>query len=312
MRRRDFLHACLLAPLLGAPLAAPRAAAAAAATPRLVVLDWGLVETLLALGIVPVGVAETRAYNDSVVAPRVPAQVTDVGLRLAPSLELLQQLAPDLILINSSQESQRAMLERIAPVRAFAVYTDAGAPYRHSQDVTRQVADLCGRASAGRALIEATDNTLAQCRLRLAARRALKATAPPLYLIRFFDSRHIGVYGERSLFQDVMEALDVSNAWHGPTDYWGIGVAGLEKLAASTTADVLYFEPLPPGVARTLATNRLWHALPPVAAGRVATLPPFWGFGMLPSAARFADALASRLTGTLDDSPAIATAPARS
>jgi ferric hydroxamate transport system substrate-binding protein len=312
MRRRDFLRSTALAPWLGSTLAGMHDASAAAANPapiaarraappRLVVLDWGLLETLLALGVTPVGAAEIEAYNASVVTPLVPAQVPDVGLRLAPSLELLQQLAPDLILINSSQESQRAMLERIAPVRAYAVYTDAGAPYRHSQEVTLQLARLCGRPDAGHALIDATGQTLAASRARIAAHRSQLQENPfnaprPLYLIRFFDSRHIGVYGERSLFQDVLDALDVPNAWHGPTDYWGIGVAGLEKLAASPTAQLFYFEPVPHGVARTLASNRLWHALPAVAEGRVTTLPPFWGFGMLPSAARFADALSTALT----------------
>ncbi|CAB3772928.1 ABC transporter substrate-binding protein [Burkholderia sp. MSh2] len=299
MRRRPFLSTALLAPLLAATLPAARAALPAR-EPRIVVLDWGLAETLLALGVTPAGVAEIDAYNDSVVAPRVPARVPDVGLRLAPDLELLQQLAPDLILINSSQESQRAILERVAPVRAFAVYTDAGAPYRHSEDITRQLAALCGRASAGQALIDEVAGAIAADRARLAAhRRTLQPTrgAPrPLYLIRFFDSRHIGIYGARSLFQDVLDALGVANAWRGPTDYWGIGVAGIERLAATPDADVLWFDPLPPGVARTLAANRLWHALPAVSAGRVASLPPFWGFGMLPSAARFSRVLTASLT----------------
>lgn len=297
MQRRPFLTAALLAPLLAT--APPAARAGLTREPRVVVLDWGLVETLLALGVTPAGVAEIGAYNDTVVTPRVPAQVPDVGLRLAPSLELLQQLAPDLILINSSQESQRAMLERIAPVRAFAVYTDAGAPYRHSADITRQLAALCNRASAGQALIDATARAIAEDAARIAAhRRTLppRDASRPLYLIRFFDGRHIGIYGARSLFQDVMDALGVANAWHGPTDYWGIGVAGIEQLAAAPGADVLFFDPLPGGVARTLAANRLWHALPAVSAGRVASLPPFWGFGMLPSAARFSRLLTASLT----------------
>lgn len=305
MQRRPFLKSVALAPLFGASLLAARAAVPSRA-PRLAVLDWGLLETVLALGVTPVGVAETAAYNDSVVTPAVPAGVSDVGLRLAPSLELLQQLAPDYILINSSQESQRAMLERIAPVRAFAVYTDAGAPYRHSQAVTLQVGQLCGNEAAARQLIDATASTLDASHAQIAAWRAgsrMPDPHRPLYLIRFFDSRHIGVYGARSLFQDVMTALDVSNAWQGPTDYWGIGVAGIEKLAASARADVLYFDPLPGGVARTLTSNRLWHALPAVAAGRVAALPPFWGFGMLPSAARFARALATALTEQRTDGP---------
>ena len=306
MQRRTLLRRAALLPLLCLDM--PRAFAASGASaassaparaPRVVVLDWGLVETLLAMGVMPAGVAEIDSYNASVVAPAVPRGVTDVGLRLAPSLELLQQIAPDLILINSSQESQREMLERIAPVRAFAVYTDAGSPYRRSCEVTLQLGKLCNREAAAQALIDGTRHAIETARARLdhartSAHHAL-GPADPLYLIRFFDGRHVGVYGARSLFQDVMDALALRNAWHGPTDYWGIGVAGLEQLAGAPDAGLLYFNPLPAGVDRQLASNRLWRALPPVAAGRVAALPPFWGFGMLPSAARFADALADAL-----------------
>ncbi|MDE1179059.1 ABC transporter substrate-binding protein [Paraburkholderia sp.] len=315
MLRRQFLQAAALAPCFGASAAVSRAAqpARAPVVPRVVVLDWGVLETLLAMGVVPVGAAEIDSYRDSVVSPDVPSSVADVGLRLAPSLELLQQIAPDRILINSSQESQRAMLERIAPVDAFAIYTDAGAPYQRSQAVTLQLGRLCACEAAARDLIASTQQRLTTARAHIATQRATqRGTAHatrPLYLIRFFDARHIGVYGAHSLFQDVLDALDASNAWRGQTDYWGIGVTGIEALAAAPDADVLYFDPLPGGVARTLATNRLWHALPAVAAGRVAAMPPFWGFGMLPSAARFADALSAVLADGSSAQAAVARAP---
>jgi iron complex transport system substrate-binding protein len=106
-----FLQWCALFSLVGITRGVR---ASSLPAPRLVVLDWGLVETLLALGVIPTGVAEIDGYHDNVVEPRVPAQVADVGLRLAPNLEWLQQLSPDYILINSSQESQREILERIA------------------------------------------------------------------------------------------------------------------------------------------------------------------------------------------------------
>ncbi|WP_321818501.1 MULTISPECIES: ABC transporter substrate-binding protein [unclassified Paraburkholderia] len=313
MQRRTFLRHAALLPLASAlPFALldmPRALAAnpanpasSARAPRVVVLDWGIVETLLAMGFTPAGVTETDSYNESVVAPAIPAGVPDVGLRLAPSLELLQQIAPDLILINSSQESQREMLERIAPVRAFAIYTDAGSPYRRSCEVTLELGKLCGREAAAQALVDGTQRAIDTARARLVHARTqtpqpgTPSPADPLYLIRFFDGRHVGVYGARSLFQDVLDAMAVRNAWHGATDYWGIGVAGLEQLANVPDAGLLYFNPLPAGVDHQLADNRLWRALPPVAARRVAALPPFWGFGMLPSAARFAGALADALT----------------
>jgi iron complex transport system substrate-binding protein len=184
------------------------------------------------------------------------------------------------------------MLERIAPVRAFAIYTDAGAPYLRAEAVTRELGALCHCEAAAEALISHTAQALDANRARLAD---TADRSRPLYLIRFFDGRHLGVYGKRSLFQDVFDALGVVNAWHGASDYWGIGVAPIEALAAAPDAGVLYFEPLPPGVASTLASNRLWHALPPVAHGRVSALPPFWGFGMLPSAYRFSNALTQAL-----------------
>ncbi len=268
--------------------------------PRLAVLDWGLAETVLALGITPVGVAEIDGYRDNVVIPAIPAGVADVGLRLAPSLEWLQQLAPDFILINSSQEAQRAMLERICLVRAFAVYTDQGAPLSHAQRITLELGRLCRREAAAGELIAQTRQTLARAGAELDSSRR-RLASEPIYLIRFFDALHIGIYGERSLFQDVMDALGVKNAWRGPTDYWGIGVAGLEALAARQEAAIVYFTPLPAPVAAGLQGNRLWQALPAVKQRRVYGLAPFWGFGMLPSADRFARELAAALKAQGND-----------
>lgn len=303
MKRRSFLCQAPLAlgmmtGLAGLPRASHAQAAAAMAhrQPRVVVLDWGLTETLLAMGITPVGVAEVAAYQAAVVSPPLPAGVPDVGLRLSPSLEWLTALAPDLILINSSQMSQRDLLARIAPVHAFAVYTDAGAPLRRSEEVTRALGDLCAQPAAAEALIARTRTTLADCRRRLevfAHAQALVARA--MYVVQFFDARHLGLYGARSLFAEVMAALAVPNAWQGATDYWGIGVGGLDALRTAPEAGLLYFEPLPEAARRMMQANRLWQAMPAAAAGRVAPLAPFWGFGMLPSAARFAHVLTERL-----------------
>ncbi|WP_036626799.1 ABC transporter substrate-binding protein [Pantoea sp. AS-PWVM4] len=285
MRRRTFLQTIALLPLAGM---ACRVGASSLPAPRLVVLDWGLVETLLAIGVVPVGVAEIAGYHDNVVTPVIPAQVPDVGLRLAPNLEWLQQLAPDYILINSSQESQRAMLERIAPVRAFAIYSDSGTPYQHAITATHQLGELCQQQVAAARLIAEAANAL---------QPVTQPRQPdiPLFLIRFFDARHIGIYGQHSLFQDVLDALGLTNGWHQTTDYWGISVTGLDSLAVRDDARILYFTPLPTNMTHGLTDNALWQALPAVQAGHRAALPAFWGFGMLPSAIRFAQQLSAVL-----------------
>lgn len=287
-----------------ATFAAPASTTANATAPRVVVLDWGLLETVIALGITPVGAAEIDRYRIGVGTPPVPAATQDVGLRLAPSLELLQRLSPDLILVNSSQASQRPLLERIAPVQAFDIYNGTGSPYRHSQDATLTLGTLCRCEDAARRLIDDTTRTLSDARQTLStlaagvantAGRAHGAFGRPLYLITFLNEQHVGIYGAGSLFQDVMNVLALTNAWRGATNYWGIGVSGIDSLAGSPDADLLCFDPLPGGINQALPSNRLWQALPPVAAGRLARLPPFWGFGMLPSAARFATLLPSAL-----------------
>jgi iron-chelate-transporting ATPase len=73
--------------------------AGAAPGPRLAVLDWGLAETCLALGCVPVGVPAPAWYDRYAVEPPMPPGVADVGLLFTPNFEVLQDLALDAVVI---------------------------------------------------------------------------------------------------------------------------------------------------------------------------------------------------------------------
>ena len=86
--RRRLLTAMALSPLLWQM----NTAHAAAIDPnRIVALEWLPVELLLALGIVPYGVADTINYRLWVSEPPLPDSVIDVGLRTEPNLELLDR-----------------------------------------------------------------------------------------------------------------------------------------------------------------------------------------------------------------------------
>ena len=81
--RRRLLTAMALSPLLWQM----NTAHAAAIDPnRIVALEWLPVELLLALGIVPYGVADTINYRLWVSEPPLPDSVIDVGLRTEPTL----------------------------------------------------------------------------------------------------------------------------------------------------------------------------------------------------------------------------------
>ena len=279
---RAWLALCLL--LIGC-------VAQAAPPQRIAVIDWGIAETLLGLGVTPIAVAQTEGYRRWVGTPALPADVVDLGLRIEPNLELLSQLKPDLILITPQFAASRAQLERIAPVQSLAIYSREAEGYVGAQQVTRELAALLEREAEGEALIERIDARLLQVRQRLS-----QYPLPAFYIATFLDARHVRLFGKQSLYQGVLDRVGLRNAWQGPTNYWGFTQAGIERLAEQPQAALIYLEPLPPGTAQGLADSALWQRLPMVREQRVYGLPPVWSFNGLLAAERFAGLLEQRLS----------------
>lgn len=279
---RAWLALCLL--LIGC-------VAQAAPPQRIAVIDWGIAETLLGLGVTPIAVAQTEGYRRWVGTPALPADVVDLGLRIEPNLELLSQLKPDLILITPQFAASRAQLERIAPVQSLAIYSREAEGYVGAQQVTRELAALLEREAEGEALIERIDARLLQVRQRLS-----HYPLPAFYIATFLDARHVRLFGKQSLYLGVLDRVGLRNAWQGPTNYWGFTQAGIERLAEQPQAALIYLEPLPPGTAQGLADSALWQRLPMVREQRVYGLPPVWSFNGLLAAERFAGLLEQRLS----------------
>ena len=61
---------------------------------RVVVLNWDLLEQVLALGVTPVGAPELESYRLWVVKPEAPKEITDIGSRSEPNLPHHQQGEP--------------------------------------------------------------------------------------------------------------------------------------------------------------------------------------------------------------------------
>lgn len=274
---------CMLALLAGLAQADVR-------QPRIAVIDWGLTETLLGLGVTPIAVAQTEGYRRWVQAPELPSEVIDLGLRVEPNLELLSQLKPDMILITPQFAASRPQLERIAPVHMLAIYTPEDEAYVGAQRVTRELAELLGREAQGEAMIARIDARMAQVRQRLAMQGL-----PAFYVLTFLDQRHVRLFGKQSIYQGVFDRVGLRNAWSGPTNYWGFSQQGIERLAEGPGAALLYLEPMPPGTAEGLAASALWQQLPAVREQRLYGLPPVWSFNGLMAAERFANLLEARL-----------------
>ncbi len=273
--------------VLGATLAAalPRRARAAAGPPsRIAVIDYGLAQALMMIGVDPIAVMAVADWKTWVVEPALPPGTADLGATLEPNFERLAALKPDLILTTDYVALAEPTLRTIAPVERLTVYgADTGAPLPRSVEVTRRLGDITGRRAEAEAAIAAFDAEIAAigARLRERARR-------PMLFAWFLDPRHLRVYGDAGLYGNVLARLGIANAWTSPGNYWGFDTVALEDLAGVGEVDFVAMEPVLPDIWPTLAVSPLWTALPFVRAGRVHVMPNALTFGTLPAALRFA------------------------
>ena len=112
---------------------------------RIVVLEYSFVDTLAAVGVAPVGIADDDK-RDSI----VPAYITvigdewiSVGTRKSPSLELIASLQPDLIIADTSRhEAIYGALSEIAPTIVFDSLTGT---YEVAIEAARTIAHAVGK-----------------------------------------------------------------------------------------------------------------------------------------------------------------------
>ncbi|WPP02046.1 ABC transporter substrate-binding protein [Pseudomonas sp. HR96] len=279
---------CLIG--LAALLLLPRAQASAAQAPlsQVAALDWGLVQTLLALGLTPAATAENALYRSSVREPQLPASVLELGLRSEPNLELLQELQPELILLGSDQA---VLQDRLASIAASEVFEtdDQGSPCEQVARLTLAVAHRIGRSEAAQRYLAHAWASLAEAR-----QRCLALAPAALQVISVIDERRAMVFGRNSLFDDVLQRLGQRNAWVGQTNGWGFATIGFEQLAEQPEARLVYFNATP-GLEQRLADNPLWRNLPSVRRQQAIKLPEVLFYGAMPSAVSFAELLSSHL-----------------
>jgi len=268
-----------------AALAASTLPAVSGGASRIVSLDYAAAETLISLGLPPVGVQSSDHWDRWVVEPELPRQVANVGQDLAVNLEVIAALDPDLIVTTPYTDMLRARLELIAPVHMVSVYDLTGTPLKNAYAETRTLGQLNELQNLAETMLEDADSEIAALRDRLSA-----TAKPPVALVNFMDRRHVRVYGTSSLYQDVLDQLGLKNAWQRPTNYWGFATVGLEELARHAPSDMhlIAFEPIVDEIRPTLAASPIWRTMPVVENGNYQVFPAVLTFGMVPSALRFA------------------------
>jgi iron complex transport system substrate-binding protein len=141
---------------------------------KVVVLGSHMLDILLSLGVQPAGFAEIEAlqrsdYNNpaeqiSYLGSRVTSQPVNVGTRGEPSLELLVQLKPDLILGEiGPNRDEYALLSQIAPTLLFR-----GSGKDDWQQSIQVIAKVLGRSEKAQQVIEEYNQRLATAHTELA------------------------------------------------------------------------------------------------------------------------------------------------
>ena len=259
---------------------------------RIVAIDWTHVETLLALGVTPLGIAQKQDYNAWVKEPKIPNGVLDLGLRTQPNLELLAELAPTQILISPMFSVLTSQLQKIAKVTEIGLYKKGNVNWQAMESMTRELAMNIGvEKEAERFILQKRDEILA-------LKQQVPSDLPPVLMVQFMDANHLRVFGDNSLYKTAVNELGIESAWQGTTNQWGFSLVGINELVG-IDAQIVVIEPLPIGTESALEHNELWQFMSKESNYPVLRMPAVWSFGALSSATRFADLFVRALSSHL-------------
>lgn len=161
---------------------------------RIVVLDANntfLLESLLALGIKPVGL--TRCSNCINLDPfsEVVGDLPSVGTHQQPSLEKILRLKPDLILGYEWQKAFYPLLSKIAPTVMIDLYT-GGNDFKRN---FKHLAEILGKSDQVEGIVAEYNERIQKFRQRFGEKLKNKTVC----LLSFWDST-VHVYGPDLLF----------------------------------------------------------------------------------------------------------------
>lgn len=281
LSRRRLLTLALAAPFIGAAGAVP------GVPQRIAMLDWGLTELILALGVTPQAVSAPDWYRKLIGTPELPSSVVDIGLLFQPNLETLYALKPGLIVITPGHGLLKPQLEQIAPT--LTLPTGTLAAWKNS---LARLATVLHRETQAHAVLALFEQATRQ------AREAAAGYTRPLFLATPVDALHIKLYGKGSLPGDVLAGCGIANAWRGGTNAQGEALVELTRIGTENAGLILLAEDGQQPFIRSWQRSLLWQRLPLTAQPQVALLAQkFSSGGALVTATRLAEALSQTVTG---------------
>ncbi|CAM5634158.1 iron-siderophore ABC transporter substrate-binding protein [Streptomyces fumanus] len=270
---------------------------------KVVATEWNVVESLVSLGVRPVGVADVKGYRTWDSAVPLTGSPKDIGTRGEPSTDTVAALAPDLIVATTDLPASAVkQLKKIAPVLSVKSADGTGQidQMLENVDLIAEATDTTDRAATVREDFQAK---VAEGKKALAD--AGLAGADLAFADGYVTSNQVSIrpYTATSLIGEVNEAIGLKNAWTVKGDAaYGLGttdVEGLTGLPKDTRFAYIGNDQDKNATPFTgaLAKNSVWKSLPFVEAGHVHRLDDgIWMFGGPGSMSAYIDSVVDALT----------------
>ncbi|HEX6685285.1 MAG TPA: iron-siderophore ABC transporter substrate-binding protein [Candidatus Limnocylindrales bacterium] len=263
---------------------------------KVVGLEWGEVEMLVTLGVMPVGVADVKGYGTWVTSAKLDPGVKDVGTRSEPSVDSIVALQPDLVVMEEMRDANLAtQLEKFVPVIVLKG-SDASRNLERMREDFKLIAQAVGKTDVAAKVLGEFDAALADGKQKIAA----KGNAGKEFAIadgwKEGSTVSIRMFGQGALVSQVAIQLGLKNAWNGKVDEaWGLGATDVEGLSPLKSADIHFFYNASDGddvFTSGLAGNAIWDSMPFVQRKQLHKMPDgIWTFGGPASCRQYIDAL---------------------
>jgi ABC-type Fe3+-hydroxamate transport system substrate-binding protein len=268
---------------------------------KVVGLEWGAVENLVTLGVMPVGVADAKGYTTWVSAAKLDPSVKDVGTRGEASVDAIVALNPDLVIVTTDESSNTvAQLEKYVPVLVIRG-ADAKNAIPQMKTNLELVAAAVGKADQAKTVLAEFDQALAEGKQKIAAAGKTGESFTMSDGYKQGSTISIRMFTTGSLLGAVATEMGLKNGWTGEGDKdYGLAQTDIEGLTKVPDGNFLYIASDADGgdvFGGDLAKNAIWKNLPFVKTGDVHRLPDgIWMFGGPLSTKQFIDAAVQAVT----------------
>ncbi|HHY0380341.1 TPA: iron-siderophore ABC transporter substrate-binding protein [Vibrio parahaemolyticus] len=257
---------------------------------RVVVLNWDILEQVLALDIEPIAAPNLPGYRQWVVNPYAPESIEDIGTRAEPNLEKIASLKPDVILAASPQQDLIPLLRQIAPVVYLPNFSQNEAAAQTAIKHFRTLGALFDKQELAEQKLAKLNDSFKQLRDKI---RQHYSAPLDVLVMRFSTPNSVLLSTENSTTDYVVEQLGLTNPIQVSAHAWGIKQDRINRLQNLEQSYVLYVQPFPQE--SKLNSSPLWQAMPFVKKQRVNSVRAVWAYGGAMSLQYMAEAITDSL-----------------